>query len=578
MRIPNLSSSRRFFRLGIRVKLFLAIVTICAIMVVSMSAAVRYSFQNGFFEYLTEIEQDRVSGLAEELAEDYKQNGNWKSLRDSRNWRRKIQRFTRKSAIQQAENGRLASEMPPPPPPETTAKTPSRQDKKSSRKKAAPEAPPPSLSAAEQARHVWESAHLRSSLGLLDKDKTTLIAGVQPGQEAAWLPISTNGTVVGWLTREPLQGITDSIDLRFHEQQRTATFLIGIFGLLLAVAAAMIMAHYLIAPLRRFTDTTSRLAAGDFSARVESSTHQDIATLLVSLLKTLVAVPGRVSAFASTVKDAARSRIQSGKRMAVRKRVPPPPWQGDELQILAKQLNHLAGVLESNEKARRTFMAEVAHDLRTPISVLKGEIEALEDGVRQVTPESLASLRTEVDLISRLVDDIHTLSLADVGMLKYDRSYFDLVPCLASSLYTVKDRILERDLTLDADLPNTELTVHADPARLGQVFRNILENSMRYTDSGGNIQVRCRPDGAYVFIDILDSTPAVPEEQLPLLFERFHTGDLARTRGRSGSGLGLAICRTLLQAQDGDLRALPSPLGGLWIRMQLPLVEKSAGI
>lgn len=542
-----------------------------------MSVATRLSFQSGFFEYLAEIEQDRFNSLAEELAEDYRQSGNWKALRDSRNWRRLISRFTRKSVAQLSQPTAEQAEIKPPAPEPVEKNTPAGQKRTKGRKK--PQEQPPQLSAAEQARQAWESAHLRSSLGLLDKDKTTLIAGVMPGVDATWLPILVDDDTVGWLTQEPLQGITDSIDLRFQEQQRTAIMLIAALGLLLAAVAAMLMARGLIAPIRRLTETTTRLADGDFSARVTSPEKLHPLDAIKKLGQGLaggLANRRRKNTSKYPSRSAARSAANRPLRNAKTSGAVDTAmadWQGDELQILAKQLNHLAGVLERNEIARRTFMAEVAHDLRTPLAVLKGEIEALEDGVRQVTPESLASLRAEVELMGRLVDDIHTLSLADVGMLKYDMAVFDLIPCLASALYTCRERISARGLELDASLPEGSAPVRADAARLGQVFRNILENSLRYTDAGGTIQVRCHSDGTQVFVDVLDSAPAVPEEQLARLFERFHTGDAARNRESSGSGLGLAICRTLLEAQGGDIRALPSPLGGLWVRVQMPLAD-----
>jgi signal transduction histidine kinase len=112
----------------------------------------------------------------------------------------------------------------------------------------------------------------------------------------------------------------------------------------------------------------------------------------------------------------------------------------------------------------------------------------------------------------------------------------------------------------------------ADPARIAQVFRNVLENSLRYTDPGGCIRVRCAKEHSNVCVDVFDSPPAVPEEQLFLLFERFHSGDPSRNRARGGSGLGLAICKTLVEAHAGQISARPSPLGGLWIRLCLPIM------
>jgi signal transduction histidine kinase len=126
---------------------------------------------------------------------------------------------------------------------------------------------------------------------------------------------------------------------------------------------------------------------------------------------------------------------------------------------------------------------------------------------------------------------------------------------------------------LEADLPDAPVTVMADPARIAQVFRNVLENSLRYTDPGGCIRVRCTKEHTSVCVDVFDSPAAVPEDQLSLLFERFHSGDPSRNRARGGSGLGLAICKTLVEAHAGQISAHPSPLGGLWIRLCLPIME-----
>ena len=452
---------------------------VCALTVLAMGLAARLSFQTGFLDYLAQIENARVSALAEELAEDYSQAGSWEALRDPRAWRRLINRFVRHEPL--------------------------------------------------------EPAYLRATLGLIATDKTTLIAGQPPGPNAYWSPIMLEGTIIGWLTRAPLTGITDAVDLRFQERQRAAFVVIALFTLGLSAACALLMARFLLAPLRRFAAATGRLASGDYSARVSPAPPQDIL------------------------------RDTTGPAAG-------PPPKHDELEVLAAQLNRLASALEANENARRTFMAEIAHDLRTPLSILRGEIEALEDGLRAVTPESLASLRMEVEILSRLVDDIHTLSLADLGCLRYDMRPLNLVDSLTSALCATKDRITAQALALEAELPDAPVTVMADPARIAQVLHNVLENSLRYTDPGGCIRVRCAREQAWVCIDVFDSPPAVPDDQLLLLFERFRSGDPSRNRARGGSGLGLAICKTLVAAHAGHISARPSPLGGLWIRLCLPVM------
>lgn len=480
--------------LGITGKLFLAMLLVCAVTALGMAIAARLSFQAGFFDYLSEIENARVEALAEELAEEYEQTGSWQFVSEPKQWRKFINRFTQ-----------------PPKPPPREGKSPGKEG-------------PPPPSPAERARRNWENAHLRSSLGLFAADRQTRIAGNLAGPDAVWLPVRTDDAVAGWLARAPLTGITDDIDVRFQKQQRNALALIAVLGIALAALVSMLLARTLIAPLRRFADTVAQLASGDFSARVAPAPDLD----------------------------------EVGRGGA------------DELRMLAARLNHLGGVLESNEKARRTFMAEIAHDLRTPLAVLRGEIEALEDGVRPVTPAALASLRAEVELLTLLVEDVRTLSLADLGMLSYSFQTVDACDLFASVLTNAGETARSRGLRLETFPPGAPLLVRADPARLTQALRNVLGNSLRYTDSSGVIQTRCSRDGGMVLIDVLDSPPGVPEAELPMLFERFHTGDVARSRATSGSGLGLAICRTLVEAQGGTIRALPSPLGGIWIRISLP--------
>lgn len=514
------------WRPGITARLFLAILAVCALTASGMGLATRLSFQSGFRDYLAASEQERVKSLAAEVGEEFAQAGNWNSLREAKNWRRLVYRFTR-----------LESETKKKPPRRTKSGD-GEGDKVSARM--------------ERARRDWARAQLRSSIGLVGADKVTLIAGMAPSPDAFWHPVEDDGAVIGWLTHEPLTDVIDNLALRFEDEQLRAGLIISLFSLVLAAVVAMLMARTLIAPLRRFAATTGRLAAGDFSARVSP------APPLFGKSRT-----------ATEQADDGAGHDNAGQDDAGQDDARP-----DELQLLAAQLNHLADALEANEQARRAFMAEVAHDLRTPLSILRGEIEALEDGLRPFSAESLGSLRAEVELLGRLVDDIQTLSLADLGTLAYNRMPMDLVVCLRTSLSSAQERIAARGLALESALPQEPLPVLADAARLTQALRNVLENSLRYTDAGGCIRVSCRRENALAIIDVMDSPPAVPEHQLALLFERFHTGDAARNRGRSGSGLGLAICKTLVEAHAGSVRALPSPLGGLWIRITLPLLAR----
>ncbi len=242
----------------------------------------------------------------------------------------------------------------------------------------------------------------------------------------------------------------------------------------------------------------------------------------------------------------------------------------DEVGQLARDFNQLAFALERNERMRREFMASISHELRTPLAVLRGELEALEDGVRALDAMSLRSLQQEVGLLNKLVADLYELSLADVGALTYRKSPVDLIELLQLSLAGAAGRCRERGLSLEMTVPERTRPVLADAGRLQQLFGNLLENSLRYTDSGGRLRIEVVQDGAGIGVDWMDSGPGVPDAELSRLFERFYRAEASRRRASGGSGLGLAICRSIAEAHGGTLEARRSPLGGLWLHLQLP--------
>lgn len=219
---------------------------------------------------------------------------------------------------------------------------------------------------------------------------------------------------------------------------------------------------------------------------------------------------------------------------------------------------------------RRDFMADISHELRTPLAVLRGELEAIQDGVRQFTPESVASLQAEVGTLTKLVDDLHQLSMSDEGALAYQKTSVDLIPLLEVAGGAFRERFASRGLTLHFSLPDSVM-VFGDPDRLMQLFNNLLENSLRYTDSGGSLHISAEQRDNMLLLTFADSAPGVRDEQLQKLFERFYRTEGSRNRASGGSGLGLAICDNIVQAHNGRIRASHSPFGGLSITVELPL-------
>ena len=352
-------------------------------------------------------------------------------------------------------------------------------------------------------------------IALLDEHKKRVNGYPDIGDDALLRPIVVADKTVGWLAVTPFQSVTEAGGERFQQYQLRTSLVMGAFSLVLAMLIAWWIARTLLEPVKRVAAATHRLASGDYSSRVAVASN-------------------------------------------------------DEVGQLARDFNQLAYTLERNEQMRREFMADVSHELRTPLSVLRGELEAIEDGVRTLNQGSMKSLQGEVSMLSKLVDDLYELSLADVGALTYRKSACALDQLLQASVSMFQERLNDRHLRVELDLPPQPLELLADANRLQQLFSNLLENTVRYTDPNGLIRIRAVVDRTHVCIDFIDSGPGVSAEQLPRLFERFYRGESSRNRASGGAGLGLAICHNIALAHGGSLSAAHSPLGGLWLTLRLP--------
>ena len=249
-----------------------------------------------------------------------------------------------------------------------------------------------------------------------------------------------------------------------------------------------------------------------------------------------------------------------------------------EIAELMDDVNTMTRELARLEQARRTWIAQISHELRTPLSVLRGEMEALEDGARQPTPQLLSSLREEVMQLNRLVDDLHTLSVADMGGMRCTFRDADAHTCLRRVAERLEGAAQQRGMTLL--LPPAEamapIPVRWDLGRIEQLLTNLLNNSLRYTDAPGTIAVDWKHDGRWLTLTVDDSAPGVSPADRKELFEPLFRADRARQRqsaqgGPQGSGLGLSIVRAIVRAHRGTVDANASPLGGLQIRVQIPL-------
>jgi len=352
-------------------------------------------------------------------------------------------------------------------------------------------------------------------IGLLDAQQQ-FVAGYRDVN--ATMPrkaVEVDGLTVGWLVLASFEEGSDGAEHRFQHGQTRSVVVVAVLALLMASAVAWWLSRRLTRPVTQLARATHRLAAGQHDVRVDLDRR-------------------------------------------------------DEIGVLADDFNRLAETLERNQTLRQEFLADVSHELRTPLAVLRGEVEALQDGVRPLTRDAITSLQAEVMQLEQLVNDLNELALSNVGALSYRMEPLDLAD-LARQVATPHASALKRmGLTLRLDLPDAKVPVLGDAARLRQLLDNLLTNSGRYTDAPGEVVLAVSLHGDQAHLSVSDSAPGVPEAELARLFDRLYRVDASRNRSSGGAGLGLAIARNIVQAHQGQISASPSPQGGVCMAVTLP--------
>jgi two-component system, OmpR family, sensor histidine kinase BaeS len=244
--------------------------------------------------------------------------------------------------------------------------------------------------------------------------------------------------------------------------------------------------------------------------------------------------------------------------------------RSDELGALATEFNRLAQALAQSRKARQQWVADIAHELRTPIATFNGELQALSDGVRDFSPETLQTLLQDSARLGNLVEDLYQLSLSDEGALDYRFEIFDLRDLLRDALAFSQARLADQGIVLTDKLPNEVCLLRGDYRRMAQLMSNLLGNVARYTDAPGQACIVLRKQNSELWLSVADSAPGVPDEALPRLFERLYRVDSIRSRSHGGAGLGLSIVRSIVDAHQGQISAQHSSNGGLEVCITNP--------
>ena len=244
----------------------------------------------------------------------------------------------------------------------------------------------------------------------------------------------------------------------------------------------------------------------------------------------------------------------------------------DEVGQLTQVFNEMSAELAATESNRREFLANVAHELRTPLAILQGQLENMLSGVEQPAPEKLFSMQEEVMRLTRLVAELRDLSLAQVNQLELHKKPVQVNDYLSRAADMINPLLEEKCLTIKKDLDAAVPELQLDPDRLNQVIYNLLNNAIRYTKEGTVITLTSRLEAGQVTITIADQGPGIPPQDLPHIFEQFYRGDKARQRS-GGSGIGLALARSFVENQGGTLTAENRPEGGAVFLIKFPLTR-----
>lgn len=330
------------------------------------------------------------------------------------------------------------------------------------------------------------------------------------------IPLHDQGEVVGYLLPENQFPFTQQQESylvsRLNTTAITSAAIAGIIALLLATY----LANRLLQPVRKLTNAAEQIKEGNLGQRVDIKGDTELTTL------------GRV-------------------------------------------FNQMASRLESTAARRKSLTADIAHELRTPLSVQQAHLEALQDGIYDLSLDNLQPIQEQNQTLIRLVDDLRTLSLADAGELTLERTETDLNQLVAKVVSRFEPQFAKKDLKINLTYAQKSPTIKVDPQRIEQIVINLLSNALRHTTEGNTIQIDIKKQKGQVVFTVHDQGEGIPEEEIPYIFERFYKSSTSRKREDGGTGLGLSISQKLAQAHGGKLEARNHPQGGAVFSLTLPL-------
>ncbi len=360
--------------------------------------------------------------------------------------------------------------------------------------------------------------HPSRELALLDNNEDLIVGRKKhQGNDVLNFPVKSKGKTIAYIQSKKPTQITDRIDKVFAAKQSQAFMINTLLTLVLSVCVAFLLSFYFRKRMNTLTKIAQQLTSGQYQQRM--------------LIK-----------------------------------------QKDELGQLGADFNTLAKTLQKNQQAQQRWIADISHELRTPVSILKGELEALDDGIRPLNTVALVSLKQEVERLNKLIEDLYQLSISDMGALRYNKQAFDFNALINEIKDSFETQFSKKQFVFRLHNSTTDpLIIKGDRERLYQLLSNLLNNSLRYTNSGGEVQINIHRLDKQCIVSVEDSAPGIEPEKISHIFERLFRVESSRTRTHGGAGLGLAIAKQIVLAHNGNISAESSALGGIKVTIILPM-------
>ena len=363
---------------------------------------------------------------------------------------------------------------------------------------------------------------LHRRLCLFDEQKNYVAGECRQDSEFDYYPIVLSNRTIGYLGLVNMYDMRQPLELAFLKKQTQIVYIIGVGILVISLLVSYIISRQVLRPVNALAKGTREMRRFNFEARVNVRSN-------------------------------------------------------DELGALAQAFNRMAVTLQQYETMKKNWISDISHELRTPVAVIRSKLEAIQDGIREMTPEFLDSLHKDILGLGRLINDLHQISLMDSGNLSVNIKSISIEALLNKIIEAFAIRYEQRGIDIQkAWEPGTLPLVSGDAALLKRVFANLLENTLKYTDAPGLLKLDCEVKQTHLMIEMDDSAPAVPTACLESIFERLYRLDQSRNRALGGSGLGLSMSREIISLHQGTITARPSSLGGLKIIIELPISTETS--